>query len=170
MTGPLKRALLSAFAIAHLTLVALYVAPFDEVRDPTLVVSEPYLTTLRHTQKWNMFKKPSKWLTELEADGVRADGTTVPLLESTNKPDAFFLNMGYSRLIKVRHNVVSGRESSHRFREPFARWLCAESPDDVVAVRLTKHRIKHPTRGARLRGEADERKETRVVLLELECS
>ncbi|MCP4809941.1 MAG: hypothetical protein GY913_10440 [Proteobacteria bacterium] len=163
-----KRRLLSLWAVLHLLVVCSYVSPWDELRDPILSVSEPYLRTLRHQQKWNMFKKPSKWLTELEAVGVRADGTTVPLLESTNKPDEFFVNMGYSRLIKVRHNVVSGRESSHRFREPFARWLCAENPD-VDSVQLIKHRVKHPTRAQRARGDVSDREETRVVLVDLEC-
>ena len=158
---------MTAAAVVHLLIVCSFISPWDALRDPLLPVTEPYLETLRHQQKWNMFKKPSTWLTELQAVGVKADGTEVQLLESTNR-DGWFLNMGYSRLIKVRHNVVSGRESSHRFREPFARWLCREH--DVERVRLVKHRIKHPTRAQRARGGVEAPRETFVTLLELECA
>ena len=163
------RAALSALFVFHFTMVVAYVWPWPDQVEVLEPISDPWLEVPNLRQKWNMFRNPGRWDSFMDHRGVLADGTEIDVLPSNEPPDGAFLRLRYARSTKAQ-NIVAYEKEPTRYRQHYAAWVCRQAPEEVVAVRLVKRRVKHRTMTQWVRNPQAERKVTEALLIEVECT
>lgn len=163
------RAALSVLFVFHLAMVVAYVWPWPEQVEVLEPISDHWLEVPNLRQKWNMFRNPGRSDSFMDHRGVLADGSEIEVLPSNEPPEGQFLRLRYARSVKAQ-NIVAYEKEPTRYRQHYAAWVCRQAPDEVVAVRLVKRRVKHLTMRDWVNKLDKERKVTETLLIEVPCT
>lgn len=148
---PWLRALVSVYLGVHLITMAVSVARRTPIGETLHPLTDPWQWTVGMHQNWDMFVPDPRLETAwLVVEGVRPDGSRVPIAMPHGTPDPQGVILLYDRSGKLERNAVSGKRKA--LRASFTRWACrehAEAGDRLTEVAFRKRSQRTPRPEAR---------------------
>lgn len=145
------RALISAYLVIHLFTMSVSLARRSPVGELLHPITDPWQWTVGMHQNWDMFVPDPRLETSwLEVEGIRADGTRVPVAMPHGTPDPRGVILAYDRSGKLERNAVASKRKA--LRASFVRWICAEQAaagDPFTEVAFTRAAQATPPPGKR---------------------
>ncbi|MBX2797701.1 MAG: hypothetical protein KTR31_08540 [Myxococcales bacterium] len=138
--GPVGRAVLSVVLLCHLLAMAGSLLTPTPLGPVVRTVSMPWEKVLGVHQNWPMFVTPPRTTRWIEVQGVRADGSRLPLNLLPPEPPRDAARWVYDRRGKLARNTVSS--SRKRIRMAVVRWACRtqrQAADPIRQVALIRY-------------------------------
>jgi hypothetical protein len=130
----------SVYLVIHLFTMSVSLAretPYGELFHG---LTDPWQWTVGMHQNWDMFVPDPRLETSwLEVEGVRPDGSRVPIAMPHGVPDPQGVILLYDRSGKLERNAISKKRDG--LRASFTRWACREhaaAGDPLAEIVFTK--------------------------------